>query len=108
MNGELSPAPSREIIIPPPLRHPWPLHFVIPAKAGIHRWRIGCGVRLRKFSISVTLESENEPKIEYALEIGKEGNFAIITNEQLDVHSDSQDPTPLAVISRTRNRCRIA
>lgn len=60
-----------------------------------------------EFSISVTIESENEPKIEYTLGIGKEGDYARIVKEHLEVSPSPSDPEHFASIYRTRNDCKV-
>jgi len=60
-----------------------------------------------EFSISVTIESENDPKIEYTLGIGKEGDYARIVKEHLEVSPSPSDPEHFAFIYRTRNDCKV-
>lgn len=61
-----------------------------------------------EFQISVTIEAANEPKIEYTLGVGKEGNYPVITSELL-TEDDGTFPSrslfpPESVIARNRQQ----
>src|ERR1035437_2856458 len=64
-----------------------------------------------EFLISVTIEGVNEPKIEYTIGVGKEGNYPIITRELLTVEEvDEEDENkflPSTLILRYRQQCQF-
>lgn len=60
-----------------------------------------------EFQISVTIEAANEPKIEYTLGVGREGNYPIITTESLTVTEKSQLLLSATHIARNRQKCMV-
>lgn len=61
-----------------------------------------------EFQISVTIETANEPKIEYTLGVGREGNYPIITAESLTVTEESHQLLPATLVARNRQKCMVA
>jgi len=60
-----------------------------------------------EFQISVTIEAANEPKIEYTLGVGKEGNYPVITVESLTANVDSHLLLQDKILARNRQQCFV-
>lgn len=61
----------------------------------------------KKLCWTVRVESESDAPLEYTLALGREGDYAIISDETLNDFVDGSKPEPLKVIIRSRSSCKI-
>jgi predicted ATPase len=59
-----------------------------------------------RLSLGIRIEGSAEP-IQYQVDIAKEGNFAVLEQERLQLGPMPGQETPLQVIHRTRSRARV-